>query len=218
MQISCALRRMLCCQYSQRSPGYESKSGYTLACSRRSDSRARNKNSWRKKPVPPPPHRFHGVQLTRSPLTTALYYLNAWNRLDTCRIRVDGQIRFGYGYVWTWTVLNPERKSCGFQNIWIRVDGAFKSAITVSRAILISWKSNTRLFFNQPPIVQIFTKEINCEITFQPYLYSLQWHILGMLSNAVFTSKKLAYLLHHQRNIRAENKSTSFQYRLFFLI
>ena len=85
-----------------------------------------------------PPHRFHGVQLTRSPLTTALYYLNAWNRLDTCRIRVDGQIRFGYGYVWTWTVLNPERKSCGFQNIWIRVDGAFKSAITVSRAILIS--------------------------------------------------------------------------------
>ena len=31
VQISCALRRMLCCQYSQRSPGYESKSGYVLA-------------------------------------------------------------------------------------------------------------------------------------------------------------------------------------------
>ena len=75
------------------------------------------------------------------------------------------------------------------QNIRICVDGAFKFAITVSRAILIRWKSNTRLFFNQTPIVQICTKEINCEIAFQPYLYSLQWHILGMLSNAVFTSK-----------------------------
>ena len=187
VQISCALRRMLCCQYSQRSPGYKSKSGYVLAWSRRSDSRARKKNSRRKKTFPPP--RFPGVQLTRSPLTTALYYLDAWNRLDTCRIRVDGQIRFECGYVWTWTVLNPERKSCGFQNIRICVDGAFKFAITVSRAILIRWKSNTGLFFNQTPIVQICTKEINCEIAFQPYLYSLQWHILGMLSNAVFTSK-----------------------------
>ena len=39
------------------------------------------------------------------------------------------QIRFGYvsiwiRYVWTWTFLNPERKSCGFKNIWILVDGA----------------------------------------------------------------------------------------------
>ena len=145
VQISCALRGMLCCQYSQRSPGYESKSGYLLAWSRRSDdcsdkflssdSRARKKNSRKKKRSPPP--RFPGVQLTRSPLTTARYYLNAWNKLDTCRIRVDGQVRFECGYVWTWTYLNPERKSCGFQNIRIRVDGAFKSAITVSRAILI---------------------------------------------------------------------------------
>ena len=114
----------------------KSKSGYVLAWSRRSDSRARKKNSRRKKTFPPPP-RFPGVQLTRSPLTTALYYLDAWNRLDTCRIRVNGQIRFECGYVWTWTVLNPERKSCGFQNIRICVDGAFKFAITVSRAILI---------------------------------------------------------------------------------
>ena len=28
MQISRALRRMLCCQYSQRSPGYKSEFGY----------------------------------------------------------------------------------------------------------------------------------------------------------------------------------------------
>ena len=42
-----------------------------------------------------------------------------WIRVnpDTCRIRVDGQIRFQYGYVWTWKFLNPERKRCGFKNI-----------------------------------------------------------------------------------------------------
>ena len=34
---------------------------------------------------------------------------------DTCRIRVEGQIRFEYGYVWKWKFLNPERKSCGFK-------------------------------------------------------------------------------------------------------
>ena len=42
---------------------------------------------------------------------------------DTCRLRVYGQIRFEYGYVWTWKFLNPERKSYGFKSIRIRVDG-----------------------------------------------------------------------------------------------
>ena len=28
------------------------------------------------------------------------------------RIRLDGQIQFEHGYVWTWKFLNPERKSC----------------------------------------------------------------------------------------------------------
>ena len=37
----------------------------------------------------------------------------------TCRISVDGQIRFDYGL---FVDVNPERKSCGFQNIRIRVD------------------------------------------------------------------------------------------------
>ena len=36
------------------------------------------------------------------------------------RIRVDGKIRFEYGYVWTWKFLNPQRKICGFKNIRIR--------------------------------------------------------------------------------------------------
>ena len=37
----------------------------------------------------------------------------------TRRISVDGQIRFDYGL---FVDVNPERKSCGFQNIRIRVD------------------------------------------------------------------------------------------------
>ena len=44
--------------------------------------------------------------------------------VDTCRIRVKRQIRFEYGYVWTWKFLKRERKSCGFKNIRIRVDKA----------------------------------------------------------------------------------------------
>ena len=33
---------------------------------------------------------------------------------------MDGQIAFAYGYVRTWKCLNPERKSCGFNNTRIR--------------------------------------------------------------------------------------------------
>ena len=41
---------------------------------------------------------------------------------------------------------------------------------------------------------------------------------LGHAFERGFHFEKLVYLLFHQSNIRAENKSTSFQYRLFFLI
>ena len=44
------------------------------------------------------------------------------------RIRVDRQIRFESGYVWTWKFFTPERKSCGFKNIRMRVDGALGSS------------------------------------------------------------------------------------------
>ena len=30
---------------------------------------------------------------------------------DTCRIRVDGQIRFENGYVWMWKFKNAEKKA-----------------------------------------------------------------------------------------------------------
>jgi len=66
-----------------------------LACSSRSDSRARGKKFTKKKnnegrldsrSRPPPSPVFSVYNLTRSPLTAALYYLNAWNRLmfDVC--------------------------------------------------------------------------------------------------------------------------------------
>ena len=34
---------------------------------------------------------------------------------DTCRIRVDGQIRFENRYVWTWKFLNPEKNELRIQ-------------------------------------------------------------------------------------------------------
>ena len=58
----------------------------------------------------------------------------SWVLECTCQTRVDGQIRFEYGYMWTWKFLNPERKSCGFKNIQIRVDGA---PINVNRLRLL---------------------------------------------------------------------------------
>ena len=33
-------------------------------------------------------------------------------------------IRIRAGYVWAWKFFNPERKSCGFKNMRVRVDGA----------------------------------------------------------------------------------------------
>ena len=35
---------------------------------------------------------------------------------DTCRIRVEGQIWFEYGYVWTWKFVNPEKNKLRIQN------------------------------------------------------------------------------------------------------
>ena len=61
----------------------------TVACSRRSDSRAREKNSRRKKKQgrleeessSPPPPVFPVYNINRFSLTAAFYYLNALNRL-----------------------------------------------------------------------------------------------------------------------------------------
>ena len=44
------------------------------------------------------------------PIFLAEFWVLEWSR-----IRVDGQIRFDHGYVWTWKLLNPERK-----RLWIQ--------------------------------------------------------------------------------------------------
>ena len=44
----------------------------------------------------------------------SLFQEESWV-LEWIRIRVDGQIRFEYRYVWTWKFFNPERKKCGFK-------------------------------------------------------------------------------------------------------
>ena len=87
-----------------------------LACSRRSDSRAREKNSRRKKNegrlegergkegCRSRPHPVFPVyNLTRSPLTAALYYLNAWNRLASYWKCNTAQ----WQYPGTWCVATP---------------------------------------------------------------------------------------------------------------
>ena len=56
-----------------------------------------------------------------------IFSKEAW-ALEWIRIRVEGLSRFENGYVWTWKFLNPERNSCGFKNIRIRVEGARMNA------------------------------------------------------------------------------------------
>ena len=61
---------------------------------------------------------------------------------DTCQmIRADGQIRFESGYVRTWKFLNAQRKSCGFKDFRIRVDGPyFLQSHWVARASVPFWR------------------------------------------------------------------------------
>ena len=44
------------------------------------------------------------------------YFLSGYSFLPHASDEFDS-------YVWTRKCLNPERKSCGSKNIWIRVDG-----------------------------------------------------------------------------------------------
>ena len=65
---------------------------------------------------------------------------------DTCRIRVDGQIRFDHGYVWTWKLLNPERK-----RLWIQ---KYPDACGRGRKLVEEWRRLSRSF---PPKWRWFT-------------------------------------------------------------
>ena len=64
---------------------------------------------------------------------------------------MDGQIRFEYGYVWTWKFLDPERNSCGLKNIGMRtVDGVltccFNNFLVSVVVALPRWSDHEKQF------------------------------------------------------------------------
>ena len=63
------------------------------------------------------------------PIFPAESWVLEWSRIPVGYVWTGKSdlIRFDHGYVWTWKLLNPERKSCGFRNIRIHVDGAENS-------------------------------------------------------------------------------------------
>ena len=100
---------------------------------------------------------------------------------DECRIRVDGQIRFDYGYVWTWKFSNAERRSCGFKNTWILVDGAsISSTISVRGHIRPSWANSCDqavllpLFFASPSNFALPRKEVKGRMIAARICYGVQ--------------------------------------------
>ena len=89
---------------------------------------------------------------------------------ETCRTRVDGRIRFQ-----TWKCLNPERKSCGFGNVRVRV-AEHKALFTYIRiflkpvkrcfrprvnGVLISFRAPKTQVFKNGPRVKIL-KTLDC--------------------------------------------------------
>jgi len=66
---------------------------------------------------------------TQAPPTRIRIFLNPQLFLSGYGFRPHASGEFGsesgyFCYLWTGKFLNPERKSCGFKSIWIRVDGA----------------------------------------------------------------------------------------------
>jgi len=48
-------------------------------------------------------------------------------------------------YMWPGNILNPERKSCGFKNIRIRVDGALKYTAHDARQTILHFKRGKKI-------------------------------------------------------------------------
>ena len=92
---------------------------------------------------------------------------------DTCRIRVDGQIRFQYGYVWTWKFLNPERKSCGSKNI--RICGSYSNKQRILHAekyfCTLKEKFCTSKRPCNVPFILKNTNEISSHFTLFPFFF-----------------------------------------------
>ena len=111
-----------------------------LACSRRSYSRVQDKNSQRKKKNEgrlegergSPSPRFRVYNLTRSPLTAALYYLNVWNGL---RKRSRQHFTIGLALRCGWETST----SCNDMSLrWLDIDMKRNDSIT-KRMFLVTW-------------------------------------------------------------------------------
>ena len=78
---------------------------------------------------------------------------------------MDGQIRFEFGYVWTWKFLHPERKSCGFKNIRIRSETGPKGpGASVKLIFKITFKFRTSSFLYPtvlPGKIHVVTRSID---------------------------------------------------------
>ena len=163
MQILRALQCVLCCQYSQRSPGYWSESGYML-------DRCGQANSilvkfWEYSPPPVWPgfeswHRCHsGLSLSLvlslvprfSPGTLVFRPKNQHFQISNIQSGRHRHVSTSswellsapwvnklQHYVWMWKLLSPERQSCGFKYIRICVEQGIRT-FTKGQSWLAGW-------------------------------------------------------------------------------
>ena len=175
-----------------------------LACSRRSDIRARGKNSRRKNKrgetglsLSFPPPVFPAYNLTRSPLTPALYYLNTWNRRmfdvwATCFSCVPPQkdirysVSIAFVKIWTRDKIKPKHVQREFPTSpapspAVKWDQALFSLRRIKRAHL-------RHFMKRLPHTFLITwpsAETVVNQTYFPYMSSIKPEIIHFLVVAV---------------------------------
>ena len=79
----------------------------------------------------------------------------------TCRIRVDGQIRFEQGYVWTWKFLNPQKNICLIFSYLLEQGPSPRNITAFNSWIFISFScSITKEYMLQTPAVWPFKSNL----------------------------------------------------------
>ena len=79
----------------------------------------------------------------------------------TCRIRVDRQIRFEQGYVWTWKFLNPQRNICLIFSYLLEQGPSPRNITAFNSWIFISFSwSITKEYMSQTPAVWPFKSNL----------------------------------------------------------
>ena len=96
-------------------------------------------------------------------------------------IRVDGQIRFEFGYVWTWKFLHRERKSCGFKNIRIRLRRDQRAGVKLIFKITFKFRTSSFLYPTVlPGKIHVVTRSIDTvggSLTKLSMRYLFRWWI-----------------------------------------